>query len=210
MARWTKIWGRCNLIFGSSVVYFPTQKFCFCMQVASNSSQNVELMLQESCTDESGSLVAYTTVDLDAIQLAMNGEDPSCIPLLPLGFVIVPVGHTNHDSTVNLPAGDICPDPIQEYAENGNNLPDSGCLLTVGLQVLASTNPSAKLNLSSVTAINNHICNTVHQINAALNGAARGSSTGGNCADTGSIVVSSSTEPPAAPPKEPDQPSTTP
>lgn len=172
------------------------------VNVASNSSQNVELMLQESCTDESGSLVAYTTVEVDAIQLAMSGEDSSCIPLLPLGFVIVPVGHTNHDSST-VP-GDIS--PVQKYAENGN-LSDSGCLLTVGLQVLASTNPTVKLNLSSVTAINNHICNTVHQINAALSGGNIG--IGGNCADNGSII-GSSTEPPTAPPKELDQPSSTP
>lgn len=127
------------------------------INVASNSSQSVELMLQESCTDDSGSLVVYTTVDVDAIQLAMNGEDPSCIPLLPLGFVITPVnGQTNSDTT-------------NESSEKRQNVDYSGgCLLTVGLQVLASTIPSAKLNLSSVTAINHHLCNTVQQINAAL------------------------------------------
>jgi hypothetical protein len=38
----------------------------------------------------------------------------------------------------------------------------------MGMQVLASTIPSAKLNLSSVTAINNHLCNTLHQIEGAL------------------------------------------
>ncbi|XP_044465562.1 homeobox-leucine zipper protein HDG5-like isoform X2 [Mangifera indica] len=130
------------------------------INVASNSSQHVELMLQESCTDQSGSLVVYTTIDVDSIQLAMSGEDPSCIPLLPLGFVIVPV------------------EPMKETTSGGEgnsisssedaNIPNSGCLLTVGLQVLASTIPSAKLNLSSVTAINNHLCNTVNQIGAAL------------------------------------------
>ncbi|KAJ7953410.1 Homeobox-leucine zipper protein [Quillaja saponaria] len=60
------------------------------INVATNSSQHVELMLQESCTDKSGSLVVYTTIDVESIQLAMSGEDPSCIPLLPQGFFIVP------------------------------------------------------------------------------------------------------------------------
>ncbi|XP_022967186.1 homeobox-leucine zipper protein HDG5-like isoform X2 [Cucurbita maxima] len=124
------------------------------INVASNSSQHVELMLQESCTDQSGSLVVYTTIDVDSIQLAMSGEDPSCIPLLPIGFSIVPVVGSTIDGH---------PSPPQE-----DSVANSGCLLTVGLQVLASTIPSAKLNLSSVTAINNHLCNTVHQINAAL------------------------------------------
>ncbi|KAF2308742.1 hypothetical protein GH714_015155 [Hevea brasiliensis] len=130
------------------------------INVASNSSQNVELMLQESCTDQSGSLVVYTTVNVDSIQLAMSGEDPSCIPLLPLGFVIVPVESTCNSNTVN--EGN----SIQSLQEG--NCTNSGCLLTVGLQVLASTIPSAKLNLSSVNAINNHLRNTVHQITSAL------------------------------------------
>ncbi|KAG6399190.1 hypothetical protein SASPL_140666 [Salvia splendens] len=112
------------------------------INVASNSSQSVELVLQESCWDDSGSLVAYATVDVDAIQMVMNGEDPSCIPVLPMGFVIVP-------------------------STNSNN--ESGCLLTVCLQVLASTMHNAKLNLSSVTAINHHLCNIVQQITALLN-----------------------------------------
>lgn len=146
-------------------------------QVASNSSQTVEFMLQESCTDESGSLVAYTTLDVDAVQLAMNGEDPSSIPILPLGFVIVPTNQNNNNDTQ-----------------------DPGCLLTIGLQVLASTVPNAKLNLSSVTAINNHICNTIHQINTALSGA----STSG-CHDSSALIsgrISSEESPSGAQKKE--------
>lgn len=142
------------------------------MQVASNSSQSVELMLQESCTDDSGSLVVYTTVDVDAIQLAMNGEDPSCIPLLPLGFVITPVnGQTNiNNSDTNVSGNEANSVQSSEKRQNLSSIQEysGGCLLTVGLQVLASTIPSAKLNLSSVTAINHHLCNTVQQINAAL------------------------------------------
>lgn len=158
-------------------------------QVASNSSQNVELMLQESCTDQSGSVVVYTTIDVDAIQLAMSGEDPSCIPLLPMGFSIVPVVPPANDCNVITPTDD---NPIPSSGEgmNGHN---SGCLLTVGLQVLASTIPTAKLNLSSVTAINNHLCHTVHQINAALSSI---------CPENSSLL-GSSTEPTAtATPKQ--------
>lgn len=130
----------------------------YAMQVASNSSQHVELMLQESCTDASGSLVVYSTIDIESIQLAMNGEDPSRLPLLPIGFSIVPFGSGSPRSdsgTDDNPRPDSCP--------QGN-----GCLLTAGLQVLASTIPTAKLSLSSVTTINNHLCAVVHQITAAL------------------------------------------
>ncbi|XP_057763099.1 homeobox-leucine zipper protein HDG5 isoform X1 [Arachis stenosperma] len=121
------------------------------INVASNSSQNVELMLQESCTDQSGSVVVYTTIAVDSIQVAMSGEDPSCIALLPQGFIITPMPPSSNNSSSS------------EALIN-----DHGCLLTVGLQILASTIPSAKLNLSSVTSITNHLCSTVHQIEASL------------------------------------------
>ncbi|XP_057998934.1 homeobox-leucine zipper protein HDG5-like [Hevea brasiliensis] len=142
------------------------------INVASNSSQHVDLMLQESCTDQSGSFVVYTTINVESIQLAMGGEDPSCIPLLPLGFVIIPMESTcKTNTTVN--EGN----SIQSSQDGNNNNSNAGCLLTVGLQVLAnnSTIPSAKLNLSSVNAINNHLRNTVHQITSALNTSAAAS-----------------------------------
>ncbi|XP_021765591.1 homeobox-leucine zipper protein HDG5-like [Chenopodium quinoa] len=130
----------------------------FRINVASNSSQNVELMLQESCTDPSGSLVVYATMEVDYIQLVMSGEDPSCIPLLPTGFSIIPLGQNN-----------ITPDATNNTdGQSSSSNMGGGCLLTVGIQVHASASPNAKLNLSSVNAINNHICSMVHQINAAL------------------------------------------
>ncbi|KAJ8774109.1 hypothetical protein K2173_009540 [Erythroxylum novogranatense] len=175
------------------------------INVASNSSQHIELMLQESCTDQSGSLVVYTTIDVNSIQLAMSGEDPSCIPLLPLGFVIVPVemGTSSSTTTATLNEGNSVP---ASASQDGNGHHSSGCLLTMGLQVLASTIPSAKLNLSTVTAINNHLCSTVHQINAALSTAAAATTTttttpntASSCPDNGSaLVVGSSGEPSTA------------
>ena len=146
-------------------------------------------MLQESCTDQSGSLVVFTTVDVESIQLAMSGEDPSCIPLLPLGFVIVPVESSS--STVS--EGNSMQSNSEDGNGNGHN--NSGCLLTVGLQALASTIPSAKLNFSSVTAINNHLCNTVNQITVALS---NNNTTTSSCLDN-SNAVGSCNEPTAAP-----------
>ena len=67
----------------------------FYIQVASNSWHNVELMLQESCIDNSGGLIVYSTVGVDSIQHVMNGEDPSNVPVLPLGFSVVPWGLSN-------------------------------------------------------------------------------------------------------------------
>ncbi|KAK6934958.1 START domain [Dillenia turbinata] len=153
------------------------------INVASNSSQNVELMLQESSTDPFGSMVVYSTIDVDSIQLAMSGEDPSCIPLLPQGFVITPIGAaTDGDGGTTL-------NPSSDDARG------HGCLLTVGLQVLANTIPATKLHLTSITAINNHLCNTVHQINSAL-------SSGGPDNGGASIVGSTPMEPAAASTKQ--------
>lgn len=159
------------------------------MQVASNSSQNVELMLQESCTDQSGSLLVYTTIDVDSIQLAMSGEDPSCIALLPQGFMIVPMVSSNTD-TSSLGGNSSDQGTPSSTTTTNAGAANSGCLLIMGMQVLASTIPSAKLNLSSVTAINNHLCNTLHQIESAL------------CSTTNNYLVGSSNEPTtSAPPK---------
>lgn len=135
------------------------------INAASNSSQNVELLLQETSTHpDGGSLVVFATVDVDAIQVTMSGEDPSYIPLLPLGFAIFPATNPSPSATrANTGDGESTPGNADE--------PANGCLLTVGMQVLASAVPSAKLNLSSVTAINSHICNTIHQITTALKGA---------------------------------------
>ncbi|XP_073312971.1 homeobox-leucine zipper protein HDG5 [Primulina huaijiensis] len=159
------------------------------INVASNSSQSVELVLQESCSDDSGSMVVYTTIDVDAVQLVMNGEqDSSCIPLLPLGFIITPADHIIEDPITNK--------ANTKQASETEQLPNPGCLLTVGLQVLASTIPSAKLNLSSVTAINHHLCNTVQQINDALSNG-HGSSNDSNFAESGNVLGPNLDAPPA-------------
>ncbi|XP_076928766.1 homeobox-leucine zipper protein HDG5-like isoform X1 [Bidens hawaiensis] len=131
------------------------------VNVASNSSQNVELVLQESGTGDSGSLVVYSTVEVDSIQFAMNGGDSSCIPLLPLGFVIIPVGQN--------------PNIGANSTESGG-----GCLLTVGLQVLANSMPNAKPSLLSANTVNNHIQATMQQIITAL---ASNNIRGGNIVD---------------------------
>ncbi|KAL0641901.1 hypothetical protein Bca4012_066138 [Brassica carinata] len=113
----------------------------------SSSSNNVEWMLQETCTDNSGSLVVYSTVDAYAVHLAMNGEDPSRIPLLPLGFSVVPVNqpHVFEGISVNLVS----------------------CFLTVAVQVLVSDVTTARRD-DSTTAINNRICSIVNRISSML------------------------------------------
>lgn len=116
------------------------------------------LILQESCVDSSGSLVVYCPVDLPSINIAMSGEDPSYIPLLPSGFTVMPDGQVDLAG-----AGDGASSSTSSGRKPG------GSLITVGFQILVSSLPSAKLNMESVTTVNNLIGTTVQQIKAALN-----------------------------------------
>jgi len=116
------------------------------------------LILQESCVDSSGSLIVYCPVDLPAINIAMSGEDPSYIPLLPSGFAISPDGRPDQGDGASTSSN-----------TQGSTARLSGSLITVAFQILVSSLPSAKLNLESVNTVNNLIGTTVQQIKAAMN-----------------------------------------
>ncbi|CAN6478887.1 unnamed protein product [Victoria cruziana] len=130
---------------------------CISLLRAFNASQNNMLILQESCTDGSGSMVVYAPIDVSAINIAMSGEDPSCIGLIPSGFIISPDGR--HDQQRS---------GTSSSSSSSSNAA-TGSLITVAFQILVSSLPSARLNLESVTTVNNLISTTVQQIKAALN-----------------------------------------
>ncbi|CAI9773848.1 unnamed protein product [Fraxinus pennsylvanica] len=136
---------------------------CISVLRVHHTNQNM-LILQECCTDSSGSLVVYGPVDFQSINLAMSGADPSCIELLPSGFTISPDGR-QHDQ---LQAGGS--DHGASTSLN-TNIGDSssGSLITIVFQILVSSLPSAKMSQESVTTVTNLISNTVHQIKAAMN-----------------------------------------
>ncbi|GER46423.1 homeobox-leucine zipper protein HDG1 [Striga asiatica] len=110
---------------------------------AMNSSQNSMLILQETCTDSSGSLVVYAPVDVPAMHVVMNGGDSAYVALLPSGFAISPDGPNSRDGP-------------------------GGSLLTVAFQILVNSLPTAKLTVESVETVNNLISCTVQKIKAAL------------------------------------------
>ncbi|RCV08555.1 hypothetical protein SEVIR_1G342400v4 [Setaria viridis] len=126
---------------------------CISLLRGLNASQNSILILQESCTDASGSLVVYAPIDVPAANVVMSGEDPSAIPLLPSGFTILPDGRHGASSSSAGPLGS----------------PAAGSLVTVAFQILVSSLPSSKLNAESVATVNSLISTTVEQIKAALN-----------------------------------------
>ncbi|KAJ7515291.1 hypothetical protein O6H91_22G009600 [Diphasiastrum complanatum] len=126
---------------------------------ALNSSHSNMLILQESCTDVSGSLVVYAPVDIPAMNLVMQGGDPTYVALLPSGFAIFPDGPPHHAGRSENDETGVAPD---------SSTPKAGSLLTVAFQILVSNTPSAKLSLESVATVNNLISCTVQRIKAAL------------------------------------------
>ncbi|KAK7324790.1 hypothetical protein VNO77_28635 [Canavalia gladiata] len=119
---------------------------------SANSSQSNMLILQESCTDSTGSFVIYAPVDIVAMNVVLNGGDPDYVALLPSGFAILPDGTTTHGGAIN--------------GDTGNG----GSLLTVAFQILVDSVPTAKLSLGSVATVNNLIACTVERIKASLSG----------------------------------------
>ncbi|XP_075523628.1 homeobox-leucine zipper protein HDG11-like isoform X1 [Primulina tabacum] len=140
---------------------------CISVLRAFNAGQNNMLILQESCIDASGLLIVYCPVDMPAIEIAMSGDDPSYIPLLPSGFTISPSsGQPNHLHSTE--GGGGC-DGASTSSTSVIATESSGSLLTVMFQILVSGLQSSGMTAESVATINNLIGNTVHQIKAALN-----------------------------------------
>ncbi|GAB2301102.1 Homeobox-leucine zipper protein MERISTEM L1 [Dionaea muscipula] len=117
-----------------------------------NSSQSNMLILQESCTDSTGSYVVYAPVDIVAMNVVLSGGDPDYVALLPSGFAILPDGPSSSSSSSS------------SHSHGGGG----GSLLTVAFQILVDSLPTAKLSLGSIATVNNLIKCTVERIKAAV------------------------------------------
>lgn len=119
---------------------------------SANSSQSNMLILQESCTDSTGSYVIYAPVDTVAMNVVLSGCDPDYVALLPSGFAILPDGPggggNNGDGILELGSG--------------------GSLITVAFQILVDSVPTARLSIGSVATVNSLIKCTVERIRAAV------------------------------------------
>uniref|UniRef100_A0A2K1R631 HD-ZIP family protein n=1 Tax=Populus trichocarpa TaxID=3694 RepID=A0A2K1R631_POPTR len=122
-------------------------------------TENNMLILQESCTDSSGSMVVYAPLDIPAMNMVIGGADSSIIPILPSGFVISGDGRPDT-------GGDSSTSTSSTGADSG------GSLLTVAFQILVAgpnVTSSTELNMESVATVNTLISTTVLKIKAALN-----------------------------------------
>lgn len=116
------------------------------------------LILQETCTDASGSLVVYAPVDIPAMHVVVSGGDLAYVALLPSGFAILPNGPKCRPLALN-PTG---------KGVGVNNPRVGGSLLTVSFQILVNSLPTAKLTVEPVETLNNLISYTVQKIKVAL------------------------------------------
>ncbi|KAB2596644.1 homeobox-leucine zipper protein ANTHOCYANINLESS 2 [Pyrus ussuriensis x Pyrus communis] len=120
---------------------------------APNANNSNMLILQETWTDPTGSLVVYAPVDTESINVVMRGGDSAYVALLPSGFAILPGGPPGYGVVKSEGKG---------YDGSG------GCLLTVAFQILVSSLPTAKINMESVETVSTLISCTIQRIKSAL------------------------------------------
>ena len=121
---------------------------------ATSGNQNNMLILQETCTDPSGSLVVYAPVDVQSMHVVMNGGDSAYVSLLPSGFAILPDGHSQPSNAAQ--------------GSPGGQSSTAGSLVTVAFQILVNNQPTAKLTVESVDTVSNLLTCTIQKIKSAL------------------------------------------
>lgn len=117
------------------------------------------LILQETCTDATGSIIVHAAVDVPSMNVVMSGGDSSCVVLLPSGFAIVPDCYPNNTGPGSSTA---------KGGGGGSAGATSGSLLTVGFQILVNSLPAAKLTMESVDTVNTLISRTLQGIRSSL------------------------------------------
>lgn len=123
------------------------------------------LILQETCTDISGSIIVHAAVDVPAMNVVMNGGDSSCVVLLPSGFAIFPDCYPDSCGVPSSSNGIAS----KEGSSSSISISGSkGSLLTVGFQILVNNLPAAKLTVESVDTVNALISRTLQGIRSAL------------------------------------------
>ncbi|THG17493.1 hypothetical protein TEA_024748 [Camellia sinensis var. sinensis] len=114
------------------------------------------LVVQETCIDPLGTIVAYAPIDLKCLDMAANGVDSSNIPILPSGIIISSDGHpilATRDGASTSSATTTVTGGV------------GGSILTVAFQILAcEASSSKKLNMEFVSSINALINSTVQNI----------------------------------------------
>lgn len=122
------------------------------------------LLIQETTTDESGSLVVYAPVDIPTLQGVIHGGDPDGISLLSSGFSIIP-------NTVHV----LKNEADRDFKGKGKKVADSpdirrivGSVLTMTFQILVIDDPNVEMPADSLQMIKTLLVTTLEKIKAAM------------------------------------------
>ncbi|KAJ0745119.1 putative transcription factor & lipid binding HD-SAD family [Helianthus annuus] len=136
----------CHRIAARNMIHLPlgqdeTSPNCISI-LYSNMERTTEddqvMVLQETISDMTGSLIVYATIDFPTVSVVMNGEDISSVALLPSGLCIVP-----------------------GYGEDGAG-GERRSMVTVGLQLLhPDITTSNMITMETIIMINNLVARTV-------------------------------------------------
>lgn len=144
-----------NLVAPPAFDFASTNMPTHDLQALSASDTNM-VILQETWTDASGSLIAYAPVDITVIESVVSGGDPNGVALLPSGFALLPDSPSHIDGLRNLDGSLV------------GTADGSGCLMTIGFQILVSSTPAAKLTAESVETVHNLLSRTIQRIKTSL------------------------------------------
>ncbi|KAE8710754.1 Homeobox-leucine zipper protein ROC5 [Hibiscus syriacus] len=129
---------------------------------AVNANKNNMLILQETWSDACGAFIVYAPVDISSMSVVTNGGESAYVALLPSGFAILPYMSSSYHGGLRSDSNG----PLVKPEVDGST--SSGCLLTVGFQILVNNVPTAKLTMESVETVNNLIACTIQKIKASL------------------------------------------
>ncbi|MED6168711.1 hypothetical protein PIB30_014176 [Stylosanthes scabra] len=104
-----------------------------------DAKNNGMIIVQESSSDSTGSFVIYAPVDVNSLNLVIEGRDPDELPILPSGMAILPDG-----------------------CRSGS------CLVTLSFQILIESDPNKKIPIRSLRTVNQLVKATVDNIKALL------------------------------------------
>ncbi|GLU22225.1 hypothetical protein SLE2022_383150 [Rubroshorea leprosula] len=118
------------------------------------SKENSTWVLQDTCTNAYESMVVFAPVDISGMQSVITGCDSSNMAVLPSGFSILPDGLESR--------------PLVITSRQEEKSTEGGSLLTVAIQILTNSSPTAKLTMESVESINTLTSCTLRNIKTSL------------------------------------------
>ncbi|GLT76200.1 hypothetical protein SLA2020_478730 [Shorea laevis] len=118
------------------------------------SKENSMWVLQDTSTNAYESMVVFAPVDISGMQSVITGCDSSNIAVLPSGFSILPDGLDSR--------------PLVITSRQEEKSTEGGSLLTVAIQILTNSSPTAKLMMESVESINTLTSCTLRNIKTSL------------------------------------------